>query len=174
MADSPACLNVGNALGGRFLVVVKVVGLGVHAVQLPQHPTARPHRSDAYAFTATRCNGGERANTCASANGLAADALCAALSSETGRHPAYDAWARAVADDTAAMLSMDPDAAQAGARALVERLALALQAATLLRADSPLADAFCRSRLGRARGMVFGTLNADVGIDSALARAWSD
>ncbi len=59
-------------IGGRFLVVVKVVGLGVHAVQLPQHPTARPHRSDAYAFTATRCNGGERANTCASANGLAA------------------------------------------------------------------------------------------------------
>ena len=63
--------------------------------------------------------------------------------------------------------------AGAGARALVERLALALQAATLLCADSPLAEAFCRSRLGGGRGMVFGTLNADAGIEIALDRAWS-
>ena len=79
----------------------------------------------------------------------------------------------AVLTDTAAMLTMAPDAAQAGARALVERLALALQAATLLRADSPLADVFCRSRLGGGRGMVFGTLNADVGTQVVLDRAWS-
>lgn len=101
---------------------------------------------------------------------LAVNALRAALLSATGRHPAYDAWAMAVATDTAAMLTMGPDALQAGARALVERLALALQAATLLRADSPLAHAFCRSRLGGARGMVFGTLTAHDDIDGALAR----
>lgn len=101
---------------------------------------------------------------------LAVNALRAALLSATGRHPAYDAWAMVVAADTAAMLTMDSDAAQAGARALVERLALALQAATLLRADSPLAEAFCRSRLGGARGMVFGTLTAHDDIDGALAR----
>jgi putative acyl-CoA dehydrogenase len=101
---------------------------------------------------------------------MAMHALREELLSATGRHPAYDAWTMAVTAETAALAARDADAVQAGARALVERLALALQAAVLLRAGSPSADAFCRSRLGGARGMVFGTLTTHDDIDGALAR----
>jgi len=51
-----------------------------------------------------------------------------------------------------------------------ERLALALQAAVLLRAGNPLADAFCRSRLGGGHGLAFGTLPADARLDAAVER----
>ncbi|MFZ5636909.1 MAG: acyl-CoA dehydrogenase family protein [Pseudomonadota bacterium] len=103
----------------------------------------------------------------------AVHALRAELMSASGRHPAYDAWAMAVATDTAALSGLDADATQTRARMLVERLALALQAAVLLRADNPLADAFCRSRLDGARGATYGTLDAAIDVEPALARAWS-
>jgi len=60
---------------------------------------------------------------------------------------------------------------EAGARLLVERLALALQAAVLMRADSPLAALFVRSRLGGERGQVFGTLPPDAAVADVLERA---
>ena len=41
---------------------------------------------------------------------------------------------------------------------LTERLALALQAAVPLRAGSPAAPLFVRSRLGGEHGLAFGTL----------------
>jgi putative acyl-CoA dehydrogenase len=98
-------------------------------------------------------------------------ALRAELAAAAGRHPAFDAAADAALAAVAALGAQDPDAAaQAGARRLVEGLALTLQAAVLLRGHSPLADAFCRSRLDGGRGAVFGTLAAADDIDSALAR----
>lgn len=57
------------------------------------------------------------------------------------------------------------------ARHWVERLALALQAAVLLQAGSPCAEAFCRSRLGGAHGLAFGTLPGDIGFAAILQRA---
>ncbi|WP_157480981.1 MULTISPECIES: acyl-CoA dehydrogenase family protein [unclassified Lysobacter] len=57
------------------------------------------------------------------------------------------------------------------ARHWVERLALALQAAVLLKAGSPCAEAFCRSRLGGAHGLAFGTLPNDIGFAAILQRA---
>lgn len=80
--------------------------------------------------------------------------------------PAVAALERDLADWSA----RPPEAAQFAARAQVERLALALQAATLLRGGSPLADTFCRSRLGGARGAVFGTLSDADAVERALAR----
>ena len=62
-------------------------------------------------------------------------------------------------------------AREAGARLLVERLALALQASVLLRAGSPAATLFIRSRLGGEHGLAFGTLPADVDEAHLLARA---
>lgn len=59
---------------------------------------------------------------------------------------------------------------EAGARHLVERLALALQASVLLQAASPAAEAFCRSRLGGAHGFALGTLAADTPVQSLLDR----
>ena len=59
---------------------------------------------------------------------------------------------------------------EAGARGFVERLALLLQGATLLRANHPLAQAWCASRLGAPHAATFGTLREAAHIDAALAR----
>jgi putative acyl-CoA dehydrogenase len=60
----------------------------------------------------------------------------------------------------------DFDAIEWRARRLVEQMALALQAALLVRHGDPVvADAFCASRLGGDRGLAFGTLPR--GIDCA-------
>ena len=61
------------------------------------------------------------------------------------------------------MVTVDPDA--------IRRERLALQAAMLLRAASPAAGLFVRSRLGSAHGLAFGTLPDDVDLGPLLARA---
>ncbi len=57
-------------------------------------------------------------------------------------------------------------------RMIVERMALALQASTLLRAgNSAVSDAFCASRLGGSHGLVLGTLAADTPMVELIKRA---
>jgi putative acyl-CoA dehydrogenase len=102
------------------------------------------------------------------------DALRDELAQAGGRAPHYDAWIARLMGDVEAMRSTDAMAAQAGARLLVERLALALQAATLLRGSSPLAADFCRSRLGGGHGAAYGTLPATFDFERCLARAGDD
>ncbi|MFJ5136362.1 acyl-CoA dehydrogenase family protein [Streptomyces sp. NPDC088707] len=69
----------------------------------------------------------------------------------------------------------DPDAAEYGARRLVERLALVLQGSLLVRHGSPaVADAFCASRLDGDRGLAFGTLPAGVDTAAIIARSGPD
>ncbi len=58
---------------------------------------------------------------------------------------------------------------EAEARWLVEKLALVLQASVLLQAQSPLAEAFIRSRLNGEHGLAFGTLPKDA-VDAAILR----
>ncbi|MEX0180239.1 MULTISPECIES: acyl-CoA dehydrogenase family protein [unclassified Stenotrophomonas] len=60
---------------------------------------------------------------------------------------------------------------EAQARVFCERTALLLQAALLLRARSPMAEAFIRSRLQGEHGLAFGTLPAGVDVAGMLARA---
>ena len=60
---------------------------------------------------------------------------------------------------------------ESGARSFVEALALALQAAVMLRAGNPLAGAFCRSRLAAPHALAFGTLPADIAFAGILDRA---
>jgi putative acyl-CoA dehydrogenase len=68
-------------------------------------------------------------------------------------------------------LAADPVAAQAGARRVVERMALVLQGSLLVRHGHPaVADAFCASRLGGDWGVAFGTLPAGVDTASIVAR----
>ena len=82
------------------------------------------------------------------------EALRALLAAPRGRNAAYDAWI----DD------IDLAAGQEGsARLLVERLALAAQAAILIEQENPMADAFCRLRLA-SRGSAYGAF--DVAIDT--------
>jgi putative acyl-CoA dehydrogenase len=60
----------------------------------------------------------------------------------------------------------------AGARRLVELMALTLQASLLVRhAPAAVADAFCATRLGGDWGHSFGTLPQDAALDAVLARA---
>ncbi|MFI9757183.1 acyl-CoA dehydrogenase family protein [Streptomyces sp. NPDC051963] len=61
---------------------------------------------------------------------------------------------------------------EAGARRLVEQMALTLQASLLVRhAPSAVADAFCASRLGGDWGHAFGTLPDAADLDAILERA---
>jgi putative acyl-CoA dehydrogenase len=92
-------------------------------------------------------------------------ALDAELNAVAGADAIYDAALRALR----AQLAATPEQAQA--RRITERLALLLQAAVLLRAQSPNASAFIRSRLGAEHGMAFGTLPADIDVATVLGRA---
>ncbi|MFI2036968.1 acyl-CoA dehydrogenase family protein [Streptomyces bottropensis] len=66
----------------------------------------------------------------------------------------------------------DLDGIEARARRLVERLALVLQGALLVRYAPPaVADAFCASRLGGDRGTAFGTLPHTLDLASIVERA---
>lgn len=57
-------------------------------------------------------------------------------------------------------------------RMVVERMALALQAAVLVRAgNAAVADTFCATRLGGEHGLNYGTLPADAPMDVLIARA---
>ena len=94
----------------------------------------------------------------------AREAIVSELASAMGRGTVYDAFVYRLLGDLSS-------ASEAGARLIVERLALALQAAVLLRAGSPAAALFVRSRLGGAHGLAFGTLPDDADLGPLLARA---
>ena len=91
--------------------------------------------------------------------------LEAELAGVAGRDPVYDAALQALRT----LLAATPGEAQA--RSITEHLALLLQAAVLLRADSPNASAFIRSRLGAEHALAFGTLPADLDFAAVLTRA---
>ena len=74
------------------------------------------------------------------------------LAAAVGLHPSLD---RALSE-VRRQLADEPQ--PAAARLVTERLALALQAALLLRSGSPAAEAFVRSRLGGEHGAALGTL----------------
>ena len=93
-------------------------------------------------------------------------ALLAELEAVSGRDAVFDAYGAKLRADLSAGL-----VEEIGARWLVERLAVALQAAVLLGSGSPAASLFVRSRLGGEHGLAFGTLPASDDIDALIARA---
>jgi putative acyl-CoA dehydrogenase len=95
-------------------------------------------------------------------------ALLAEIDAAQGLDADFDAHARQLRP-----LLAGGALAEVAARRLVEDLALALQASVLLRTGSPIAEAFCRSRLGGTHGLVFGTLPPDAGFESLLARVFA-
>lgn len=65
----------------------------------------------------------------------------------------------------------DFDEIEARARRVVERMALVLQGALLVRfGDEAVADAFCASRLGGDAGRAFGTLPPGIDFSRIIAR----
>ena len=95
-------------------------------------------------------------------------ALWNALQAARGRDAALDA----AIDRLQPQLTGRVLPTEADARRFVERLVLALQASVLLGSESPIAETFCRTRLGEAHGLVLGTLSADVHAEEILARAF--
>jgi len=97
------------------------------------------------------------------------EALQAELAAARGQDASFDA-ALAAFD-----LPADPAEAEPLARVLVERMALLLQASLLLRhAPNAVSSAFCRSRLGGAHGLAFGTLPGNIDFAALLERAWPE
>ncbi|MFF5858486.1 acyl-CoA dehydrogenase family protein [Streptomyces sp. NPDC012751] len=97
-----------------------------------------------------------------------AEALFAELALARGADARLDTAVAALRDE---MAGTGP----AGARRLVERMALALQASLLVRhAPHPVADAFCATRLGGDWGHSFGTLPAGTDLGAILERALPD
>src|SRR5205085_2153773 len=94
------------------------------------------------------------------------DAFAAELAAARGVSAELDReaqWLAHALDDRATL--------EVRARQVAERMALALQASVLVRgAPAPVADAFCRSRLGGAHGAAFGTLPADCAFDLLIQR----
>ncbi len=95
------------------------------------------------------------------------EAFFAELLTARGLHAALDReidWLNATLDEAQDL--------ELRSRYVVERMALATQAALLLtRAQDDIADAFCRSRLGGAHGLTLGTLDARAPLDRLIARA---
>ena len=97
----------------------------------------------------------------------ALDAFFAELEAASGGDARLDEAIQEIRDELAA-----PNALEGRMRGLVELMALALQAALMLRhGDAAVAAAFIGSRLGRRWRGAFGTLPADADLDAILARA---
>jgi putative acyl-CoA dehydrogenase len=96
-----------------------------------------------------------------------AEAVLAELAKARGGDRRLDDHLDALAHD----LSRPPD--EGSARILVERLALALQAALLVRhAPKEVSDTFCRTRLAGEQGRTFGALPPGVPAGAILRRAF--
>jgi putative acyl-CoA dehydrogenase len=105
----------------------------------------------------------------------ALDAYRAELALAAGADARYDAAVAALTSTLHATVT-DPDGgAQAQARRLVERMALALQGSLLVRHAPPaVADAFCASRLADDWGHAFGTMPPHVDAAALVQRALPD
>ena len=95
------------------------------------------------------------------------DALFSELGEVRGQNTAFDQhlqWLLTSFDDLATL--------EVRSRLVVERAALALQAATLLKSGlGEIADAFCEARLGGEHGLAYGTLSPRVPFQSLIERA---
>lgn len=98
---------------------------------------------------------------------LAGEVFFAELEEVRGQDTRLDA-----AIDECRKLVHDDRMPEGQGRYLAEKMALAVQAATLIRhAPSAVSDAFCMTRLGDAGGRAYGTLPPSVDVDAILVRA---
>lgn len=89
------------------------------------------------------------------------------IASATGVNSIFDRFVRAIISPK----RMEADA-EFRARFLVERMAIALQAAALIQSGNQrIADTFCGARLTESLGLVFGTLRSNDGVALLLERA---
>jgi putative acyl-CoA dehydrogenase len=95
------------------------------------------------------------------------DAFFAELARARGAHPGFDAYAGALQREL-----RDPADIEYRARAIVDRMALAIQAALLLQhAPAAVSDAFCASRLADGGHRQYGTLPRGVDCAAIMQRS---
>ena len=95
------------------------------------------------------------------------EALQHEIASATGVNSAFDRFTRSLIS-----ANQIENYTEFGARLLVEKMALALQAAALVRSgNQQIADIFCAARLSDRLGLVFGTLRSEDGVALLLERA---
>jgi putative acyl-CoA dehydrogenase len=100
----------------------------------------------------------------------AVDAFFAELAQADGADARLDTFVEALRGEL-----RDFSALERRARHLVERLALALQGALLVRHGHPaVAEAFCASRLAGDHGAALGTLPAGMDCEAIIERARPD
>ncbi|MCP2261985.1 putative acyl-CoA dehydrogenase [Streptoalloteichus tenebrarius] len=99
-------------------------------------------------------------------------AFLAELDAASGGDRRLDAAVARLREELHALPSRDVDVVAAGARRLVETMALTLQGSLLVRHGHPaVADAFCAARLDGDAGLAFGTLPSGVDLAGILERA---
>jgi putative acyl-CoA dehydrogenase len=97
----------------------------------------------------------------------AVEAYLAELEPARGAHALFDAALADLEDELARR-----DGLETRARRVVEKMAVTLQAALLLRAGNrTVADAFCVARLGADRGRAFGTLPEGIDCSALIERS---
>ncbi|MCW8195808.1 isovaleryl-CoA dehydrogenase [Proteobacteria bacterium 005FR1] len=100
------------------------------------------------------------------------EAFMSELQSAKGMHDRYDLHLEAAKKRIGSLKHADPVKAEAEGRILVESLALAFQAATLLKSESDLvADAFCHGRLNGMTSGLYGNLPGDLRFQQIIERA---
>jgi putative acyl-CoA dehydrogenase len=100
-----------------------------------------------------------------------AEAFDREVSSALGQYAVLDTHVEATRD-LMRRAQCDPASAEAGARRLVEAMALALQGSLLVREAAPaVADAFVAARLGPDRGLEYGGLTPDTDTAALAGRA---
>ena len=100
-----------------------------------------------------------------------ADAFEIEVSLATGAHPLLDTHLAGTRTLLSSVQAADAAEAAGQARRLVEALAVALQASLLVRtAPAAVSDAFIASRLGAARGSLYGVLPAGTDLSAVLSR----
>ncbi|MFC5502048.1 acyl-CoA dehydrogenase family protein [Lysinimonas soli] len=100
------------------------------------------------------------------------EAFDAEVALAVGEHPEFDAHLAATRRRLAEVAAMGEAEAAASARSLVANLALSLQASLLLRtAPAAVSHAFVASRLGAARGQLYGELPRGTDVAAIVARS---
>jgi putative acyl-CoA dehydrogenase len=95
------------------------------------------------------------------------EALHQEITAATGVNSIFDSFVRSLISTK--LMGTD---AEFGARWFVEKIALALQAAALIRSgNQEIADLFCSARLTDNLGLVFGTLRSNTGVALLLERS---
>lgn len=95
-------------------------------------------------------------------------ALCAEFAAVKGRHACLDQEV----ENLRALLEKRGEF-ETSARLIVERLALALQACTLLHGEATVAESFITTRLTFPHGLAFGTLPPSLPFGALIDRAWA-